>query len=393
MHTSVDSSPIYIVNIINFFCPEGKHRVPQITRKAMACRRALHVFSLSSSILTMIILLARPISSDLSLLLPLPFLAALGTLPVFTPTYVFFLEIFGIARILSTAHPFASRTSSATNVSQVSNVNSRSLYWRYALNAVFSRLFKNEKTRHIREILTRVILFSCSWGRGKKVEGTFVGEMDSEEGLIRIPPAGTFLLEKVGVVTALTIVDDELACESHSTPQQLLIPSGNGLKLLDLCPNFGDEVEIDSVDESRSIAKNKNRARSFGDSSPDSDSDKSEENEIYQHTLAPQRTLHKLRRQYKKAATALSSKKNFSRPGRFRAYDKFLEENEVQFEVCAQVFHYVHYCSIKSIGHLHVPKYTYSQLIYFPIFLPGPGLVAIPSLPEMYRTCMCVDGI
>ena len=269
-------------------------------------------------------------------MLPLPFLAALGTLPVFTPAYVFFLEVFGIARILTTAHPFASRTptpSSVTNDSQISDLHSRSLYWRYALNTVFSRLFKNEKTRHIREILTRMILFSCSCGRGENVESAFLGDMDSEDDLIKIPPAGTFLLEKLGVVTALTIVDDELACESHSTPQQLLIPSGNGLKLLDLCPNFGDDVEIDSVDESRTMSKNKDRPRAFGDSSPDSDSDQSGSDEIYQHTSAPQRTLHKLRRQYKKAATALSSKKDLSRQGRFRPYDTFLEENEVQFEV------------------------------------------------------------
>lgn len=311
--------------------------MPQITRKAKSCRRAMQVLSLAAFILTLIILFARPISSDLSLLLPLPFLAALGTLPVFSPAYIFFLETFGIARILSAAHPFASRTSSsATNVSEGSSLNSRSLYWRYALNAVFSRLFKNEKTRHIREILTRMILFSCSCGQGTKVAATFVGDMDSEEGLIKIPPANYFLLEKLGIVTALTIVDDELACESHSTPQQLLIPSGNGLKLLDLCPNFGDEMEIESLDESRNAAKNKNRSKSFGDdSSHDSDSDQSQSDEIYQHisTSVPQRTLQKLRRRYKKKATALSSKHYYSRPGRLRRYDTFLEENEVQFEV------------------------------------------------------------
>jgi len=313
---------------------QGKHKVPQITRKAQSCRRAMQVLSLAAFILTLIILFARPISSDLSLLLPLPFLAALGTLPVFSPAYIFFLETFGIARILSAAHPFASKTSSSgTNDSEgSSSLTSRSLYWRYALNAVFSRLFKNEKTRHIREILTKMILFSCSCGQGTRVAATFVGDMDSEEGLIKIPPAGTYLLEKLGIVTALTIVDDELACEAHSTPQQLLIPSGNGLKLLDLCPNFGDEVEIESLDDSRNVAKNRNRPKSFGDSSHDSDSDQSQE--IYQHisTSVPQRTLKKLRRRYKKKATASSSKNYYSRPGRLRCYDAFLEENEVQFE-------------------------------------------------------------
>ena len=159
-----------------------------------------------------------------------------------------------------------------------------------------------------------------------------VDDMDSEEDLIKIPPAGAFLLEKLGVITALTLVDDELACEPHSTPQQLLIPSGNGLKLLDLCPNFGDDMEMDSLDEGRDIAKNKKRSKSFGDSSHDSDSDES--HEIYQHTLVAQRTLQALRRRYKKTANALSSKNKYIRAGRFRRYDTFLEENEVQFEVC-----------------------------------------------------------
>lgn len=314
----------------------GTQTSPQICRKVHAFRRALQVLSMFTLTLTFILIFVRPTSSDLSLLLPLPLLASLGTLPVCTPVYVFFLEVFGTARILTTAHPFASRTSSTGifDNQESTATNARSLFWRYTLNAVFSRLFKNENTRHFRSILTRCIVFLCSCGRRRKDHESALDDLDD---LIKIPPASTYLLEKLGVVTALTLVDDELACEPYSTPQQLLIPSGNGLKLLDLCPNFGDEdaMELDSVDERGEYGlRSKRRSKSFGDSSHDSDSDddESEEGEIYQHVSAPKRTLQALRQRYKKTAAALSVKKSISRSGRINKYDALLEENEVIFE-------------------------------------------------------------
>ena len=174
----------------------------------------------------------------------------------------------------------------------------------------------------------------CSCGRRRKGHESVLDDLDD---LIKIPSASTYLLEKLGVVTALTLVDDELACEPYSTPQQLLIPSGNGLKLLDLCPNFGDEdMELDSVDEREESSRNNRRSKAFGDYPHDSDSDddddESDEGEIYQHVSAPKRTLQALRRRYKKTATAFSGKKNVSRSGRINKYDALLEENEVIFE-------------------------------------------------------------
>ena len=174
----------------------------------------------------------------------------------------------------------------------------------------------------------------CSCGRRRKGHESVLDDLDD---LIKIPSASTYLLEKLGVVTALTLVDDELACEPYSTPQQLLIPLGNGLKLLDLCPNFGDEdMELDSVDEREESSRNNRRSKAFGDYPHDSDSDddddESDEGEIYQHVSAPKRTLQALRRRYKKTATAFSGKKNVSRSGRINKYDALLEENEVIFE-------------------------------------------------------------
>ena len=40
------------------------------------------------------------------------------------------------------------------------------------------------------------------------------------ESLLTIPPASLHLLEKLGLVTAIALIHDELACEPHSTPQQ-----------------------------------------------------------------------------------------------------------------------------------------------------------------------------
>jgi hypothetical protein len=77
------------------------------------------------------------------------------------------------------------------------------------------------------------------------------------------------LLEKLGVATAFTLVDDELACEPHAIPQQLLIPSGKGLKLLDLCPTYDDESDDGS--HADSVSKRK-RGQSFESDSESDDS-------------------------------------------------------------------------------------------------------------------------
>ena len=87
--------------------------------------------------------------------------------------------------------------------------------------------------------------------------------------LVRVPPASLHLLEKLGVATAFALIDDELACEPHAIPQQLLIPSGRGLKLFDLCPTYGND-ESDTGSHPGSLVR-RSRARSFDSDSESED--------------------------------------------------------------------------------------------------------------------------
>ena len=136
----------------------------------------------------------------------------------------------------------------------------------------------------------------------------------SPDALLSIPPASLHLLEKLGVVTALALVDDELACEPFSTPQQLLVPSAEGgFSLLDICPVFeeGDQYSTDDEENGEHAATNDhdatpvlgsttNRHRQGLDllSSDDDDSD-DDFNEVearFNHSFsAPARALRKMR--------------------------------------------------------------------------------------------------
>ena len=236
-------------------------------------------------------------------------------------------EVLGVAHILASAHPFASRTSSnaVDDEHRLANAQTASLFWRYVLNIIFSRLTRNERTRNIRQFFSRVIIRICLLRTDR---GIVMTQSNGEDDLIDIPPASDFLLEKLGVVTALALVDDELACEPHSIPQQLLIPCGNGLKLLDLCPKLDDNVEIESDDDDESVGRSKKNSRLFGPSN-DSDSDDSDNEQKYQHTTSAQKTLQALRRRYRKRKA--EKRGGTTRSAQSRKYNP-LEENAVQFE-------------------------------------------------------------
>jgi hypothetical protein len=104
----------------------------------------------------------------------------------------------------------------------------------------------------------------CCFSRFRKL-----GDRYRFSDLLRVPPASLNLLEKLGVATAFALVDDELACEPHAIPQQLLIPSGQGLKLFDLCPMYDDDD--DSRDHSTSDAGASRRHAKSLDSDSESD--------------------------------------------------------------------------------------------------------------------------
>eukprot|EP00956_Cyclotella_meneghiniana_P024567 scaffold49506_cov36-Cyclotella_meneghiniana.AAC.1 len=112
--------------------------------------------------------------------------------------------------------------------------------------------------------------------------------------LLTIPPASMHLLEKLGLVTAIALIDDELACEPHSTPQQLLIPSKDGgLKILDLCPIFEDEYSTDDDEEptNQLSSRSSSRRNNIEMASIDSDDDENEETKFAHSFAAPARRV------------------------------------------------------------------------------------------------------
>lgn len=258
----------------------------------------MFLFAVIVFLVTFVIIFVRPgmTSSDLSLVIDVPLLAALASLPVIAPACLFFLEILGLARILVKVHPYAFTLPNGTNENQTW------LFLRYLLATMSSRLFLeglpsrlNYRSAMIGDWLRRLV---SSRPAGSE-EGA--GSDTAPHDLMFIPPASTFLLEKLGVATAFTLIDDELACEPYSIPQQLLIPSSNGLKLLDLCPTYEtDDSDEDSEDERPTGRK---RGRSYG-SSPDSDSDSDDEHRL-SSTSAPKRKIKsKLKRRRRRKIKA-----------------------------------------------------------------------------------------
>jgi hypothetical protein len=222
-------------------------------------RESLSLLAPFFLISTSVILYSRvgSTSDDFSLIVPIPLLAALGVFPVVGPFLLFFLEVIGTARVLVTVHPYASSTDSLTESGATGRMLPRTrLLLRYIVATCLSRLslwrFADWTARLLRRICPCIAHT----------------RLDSEiRRLVRVPPASLNLLEKLGVATAFTLIDDELVCEPHAIPQQLLIPSGMGLKLFDLCPTYDDAVSDDDG-RSESISR-RNRGKSFDSDSSD----------------------------------------------------------------------------------------------------------------------------
>ena len=134
-----------------------------------------------------------------------------------------------------------------------------------------------------------------------KVQHSSLVSTPTNTTLLSIPPASFYLLEKLGVVTSLALVDDELACEPFSTPQQLLIPSGQGgFTLLDICPVFDDDDDGYSTEDEDNNNNNSDENMTKNNNNSDSDSDSNDETK-YKHSFsAPARRLRKIKRNYKK---------------------------------------------------------------------------------------------
>jgi hypothetical protein len=246
-------------------------------------RGALSVIAIVVLVVTTVAVFSRPgaTSGDLSLILPLPLLAALGVLPVVAPAFIFFLEVLGTARILVTVHPHASSSvDEAANPGKSQNIR---LLLRYILATGLSRLSLWGVADWVRQ---------NPFSRSRWAVTT--GFQPSK--LIRVPPASIHLLEKLGVATAFTLVDDELACDPDAIPQQLLIPSGKGLKLLDLCPAYDEDESVDG--SGKDIVTARGNVKSY-----DSDSDSDEGALAFKESL--RRKVFSQRRMRRKKSKAV----------------------------------------------------------------------------------------
>ncbi|KAL7555548.1 hypothetical protein ACA910_013029 [Epithemia clementina (nom. ined.)] len=270
--------------------PTVPSRPSQVARKMRSIRAMLLILAPLFLLITLAIVLVRPnaLPNDLSLSLSLPILAALGVSPLVAPSFVFFLEVVGTARILRTVHQHAVESQLKSEGEKVVvastdgyNNGGKLLLLRYILTTALTRLSLWSIAGFLRRVWDRMCgswLLHVYHRRRQPV-----ALQRSAQRLVPIPPAGINLLEKLGVCTAFALVDDELAYEANAIPQQLLIPSGHGLKLLDLCPVYDDE-EVSS-DDSSGPNNNNGNVRSRGRSFEDSDSESEEEGEQRYSTL------------------------------------------------------------------------------------------------------------
>lgn len=307
--------------------PQDQSREPFLFRQLDAVRGVLSWVAIVLSLLTTIILLSRyrHFQSNFFKLLPSPFLAAIGVFPLFGPGCLIFLEALGMARILASYHPVASRVrmdSSSDDVNHIVNVDL--LLLRYFLATLSNRL----SLQQIGETVQKLFCAIC----GRKELSTM-----GRNPMVWVPPASLNLLETLGVATAFTLVDDELVCEPQAIPQQLLIPSGKGLKLLDLCPTYEDESDDESDSEGSSIEMKRNRQKSF-DAEMNVDSDSDSDDGMINHHHVP--SSRKARRRLLRKRLRVSAQPT-------KEVDDEVADHEVQFEDPGW---WQHLPSLKCIG-------------------------------------------
>lgn len=311
--------------IISFLREKEKDcKSPQLLRQLETVRSVLSKCGAVLFLLSFIVLLGRQWNnlslssatneSQFYFLLPTPFLVLISCFAFTGPMYLIFIESLGTSRILASYHPVSSRGQTKRS-GETETPNVDVLILRYFLSIVSNRYALQDLGR----TLDYWLLKSHFFGSQRRAGGT---------SLVSVPPASLYLLEKLGVATALTLVDDELVCEPQAVPQQLLIPSGKGLKLLDLCPTYEDDTDDDDDgdDVSSSVEFRRARQRSFdAEMHYDSDSD-SDEGQMKDHHHVPRRRKPR-RRLVRKAFRVSSQKKDEDDDG-----DSIDDDDEVQFE-------------------------------------------------------------
>ena len=172
----------------------SKHKAPQIHRQINAIRRALFIGSFIIFILTCIIILSRgaisfeTYSSHSSYTMTIPIISALSLLPFTSPMVLYFIEIWGTCRIMTNIHEFSDKNHDIKSTNcKVNGGTGFYIFVRYFLSALQSR-------------------FTTQSYHQKRYQSLFCF---SNSIRFSVPPTNSYLLEKLGVVTALALVDDE----------------------------------------------------------------------------------------------------------------------------------------------------------------------------------------
>lgn len=269
---------------------------------------------------TTIVLFARvnTTTSELSLAVPVPFLAAIAVFPMIGPSCLIFIEALGTARILASYHPVATLRQESSGTS----ANLDLLLLRYFLATISNRL---SLTRFVRRLYVFMNAIYKAFGASEKFS---VGP-----NLVRVPPASLNILEKLGVATAFTLVDDDLVCEPQAVPQQLLVPSAKGMKLLDICPTYEDESSDDDDDDTATIPTSRRPHDDFQDSDSESDG----QLEHHHHVPSRKKRRRLLRKAHRESVEGIDSDDS----------DDDSVDHEVQFE---DPLWWQHLPSLKCIG-------------------------------------------
>jgi hypothetical protein len=304
--------------------PQHESRSPQLFRQLESIRGVLFLTGVVLFMLSLTILLGRynRLSEDTYYLLPAPFLAALGVFPIVGPGCLILIESLGSARILASYHPVASRVHKNAAVPENSDSQVDLLTLWYFLAILSSRLSLQNIGRSIADLIRK----------SKKQSGR-------ASSLVHVPPASLNLLYKLGVATAFSFIDDELVCEPQSIPQQLLIPSAKGLKLLDLCPTY---ESFDGEDSESSTEIRRHRLKSL-DVEQNDDSDSDSDDALKDHHHMP--SQKKAKRRFLRKSFNLNGRRKRDEENEY--LDLELTDFEVQFE---DPTWWQHLPSLKCIG-------------------------------------------
>lgn len=172
----------------------------------------------------------------------------------------FFIEVMGTSRILNEIHDLVHPPNNNNHQKNSDNHSTTSIFYRfirYLISVIQSRL-----GIHIRRgddfVHTPSNNNHCTFSNFYRFIRYLIRVTQSRMGihvrrrddLIHVPPASSYLFEKLGVVTYLALVDDELVCCPVSHPHELLLPTDRGMKLLKFYRQDTDVISVSASSDS-----------------------------------------------------------------------------------------------------------------------------------------------